>query len=116
MSVTLQVMIPEDTFRPQILNGLTVDVSERGMQVSIAALPLNLYSKLLSRPRNVRVAFDPPGGGDEIKLLGRISWIDYRKPKADERAGPCRLGVFFDAKDGCDLKPYSQFIAAIDPA
>lgn len=106
----LQVLIPEDTFQPQRLNGNTVDVSARGMQVDVANLDIELYTKLIARTRHVRVAFSDSGGETEIKLTGRIAWIDYRKTKASQKTGPCRIGIFFDDQEGIDLTQYTHFI------
>lgn len=115
IEVSLHILIPEDTFAPQKLDGKTVDVSARGMQVGIDGLPHDLYAKLLARTRHVRVMFRTPVVERQIKITGRISWIDYRKPKADKQSGPCRIGIFFDVVDGIDLGPYTEFIGCIRP-
>lgn len=111
VSVTVEILIPEDTFRPHGLSGHTIDVSLNGMQVVLDELRVDLYSRLLSRPRHVRISFRSPVNGESIKLTGRIAWIDYRKPKASDASGPCNLGVTFSEKDdGVDLTRYSQFL------
>lgn len=113
--IKLNIMIPEDTFRPQNLSCRTIDVSAKGMQVSVQNLHIDLYTKLLARPRNARVSFTPPGETKEILAMGRISWIDYCKPKAAEQTGPCRFGIFFADTEGPDLKAYTAFIDSIEP-
>ena len=112
--VTVEIMIPEDTFRPHGLAGHTVDVSNNGMQVILDALRVDLYSRLLARPRHVRVTFRNPVNGEQVKLTGRIAWIDYRKPRASDAAGECNLGIVFSQKeDGVDLRQYFDFIEGI---
>lgn len=114
LSVTVEILIPEDTFRPHGLSGHTVDVSLHGMQIVLDALRVDLYSRLLARPRHVRISFRSPVNGETIKLTGRIAWIDYRKPKASDASGPCNLGVTFSEKeDGVNLTQYSQFLKGV---
>lgn len=112
--VTVEILIPEDTFRPHGLSGHTVDVSSNGMQVVLDALRVDLYSRLLARPRHVRVMFRSPVNGGQIKVTGKIAWIDYRKPRATDAAGECNLGIVFSPKeDGVDLSQYADFIKGI---
>lgn len=112
--ITVEILIPEDTFRPHGLAGHTLDVSLHGMQLVLEALRVDLYSRLLARPRHVRVTFRSPVDGEQIKLTGRIAWIDYRKPRASDAAGQCNLGVIFSEKDdGVDLTQYGRFIDGI---
>jgi len=114
MAITVEILIPEDTFRPHGLGGHTVDVSNNGMQIVLDALRVDLYSRLLARPRHVRVTFRNPVNGEQVKVTGRIAWIDYRKPRASDAAGQCNLGVVFSERnDGVDLSQYSDFIKAI---
>jgi hypothetical protein len=87
------------------------------MQIVLDALRVDLYSKLLARPRHVRLSFRSPANGETVKLTGRIAWIDYRKPKASDASGPCNLGVTFSEKeDGVDLTQYSQFLKTVQPS
>jgi hypothetical protein len=112
--VTIEVLIPEDTFRPHDLLGSTLDVSTNGMQLRIDLLHVDLYSRLLARPRHVRMKFENPVTGEDIKITGRIAWIDYRKRRSGDTAGPCNIGVTFSAKDdGVNLTQYSRFIQEI---
>ncbi len=114
MPVSAEILIPEDTFRPHGLSGHTEDVSLTGMKIVLDALRVDLYSRLLSRPRHVRITFRSPASGEQIKLTGRIAWIDYRKPKASDAAGICNLGVVFSEKeDGVDLRQYAAFLDGI---
>jgi hypothetical protein len=112
--VAVEVLIPEDTFRPHDLIGRTLDVSANGMQVMIEALQVDLYSRLLARPRHVRVKFENPATGEGIKITGRIAWIDYRKRSSSDAHGPCSIGVTFSARDdGVNMTQYSHFIQDI---
>lgn len=116
LKITAEILIPEDTFRPHALEGHTLDVSSRGMQVQLDGLQGDLFSRLLVRPRHIRIAFDNPATGKQIKLTGRIAWLDYRKKNSSESAGPCNLGVAFSEKeDRVDLTAYADFIASIRP-
>jgi hypothetical protein len=115
MPVSAEILIPEDTFRPHGLSGYTQDVSLQGMQIVLDALRVDLYTRLLSRPRHVRITFRSPVSGEQIKMTGRIAWIDYRKPKASDAEGACHLGVIFSERDdGVDLRPYASFLDGLD--
>lgn len=114
MAATAEILIPEDTFRPHGLAGHTLDVSHNGLQIVLDALRVDLYSRLLARPRHVRVTFRSPVNGEQIKVTGRIAWIDYRKPRASDAAGACNLGIVFSERtDGVDLTQYAEFIQGI---
>lgn len=113
-AVAVEILIPEDTFRPHALDGRSMDVSLNGMQVTLGELRADLYTRLLARPRHARVTFENPATGETVKITGRIAWIDYRKRNSAEQSGPCNLGISFSEKDdGVNMTQYSRFIQDI---
>jgi len=113
MSVTLQVLFPEETFTPVTYTCKTHDVSLRGMRVVLDRLPLTLYNKLLSSTRYARISFTNALNGGKIKLTGRIVWLDYRKPRSTELNGLCYMAVSFDDRDNQDLTHFTEFVQGI---
>lgn len=109
-----QILIPEETFQPKDYIGNTLDVSRAGMRIRLADFELLFYTKLLMRPRYIRVKLDNPVGDFEIKITGRIVSIDYHKKNTADKSGDCNLGVFFDKNEGVDLASYVKFIEAIE--
>lgn len=108
--VSVEILIPEDTFRPQSFKGFTLNISEKGMQVALELLGSELYSKMLMRQRMARVALTHPATGRDMNVLGRIAWIDFRKSQSGQKAGDCCLGLTFSEKDGVNLSEYSKLV------
>jgi len=109
-TIQAQILIPEETFRPEEFRGRAIDMSMQGMKVCLHEFPLNFYNKLLTKTRYIRIQFENPFSGVEIKITGRIVSIDYHKPHATQRTGICFFGVHFDQADGADLTEYTSFI------
>lgn len=93
LPVKLQILIPEETFSPQILTGILIEVSRNGMRVRIDKLARELYKNLFAETRYVRVLFANPKSGDEGRAVGKVIWIDYRQTKAKASSGECILGI-----------------------
>jgi hypothetical protein len=108
MSIATQILFPEDTFSPVTCGGKTLDMSARGMKLYFDNFPLHFYIKLLARSRMARIRLEDPFDGTELKITGRIVWIDYHD-------GPCFMGLCFDEKDG-NLAPYLRLIENVRDA
>lgn len=109
--VTVEILIPEETFRPHALKGYTLNISVQGMQVALEEMDANLYTQMLARQRMARVSLEHPRQGKVIGVLGKVAWIDYRKGKKGETTGDCSLGIAFSEKvDGMDLTEYSEIV------
>lgn len=109
--VSVEILIPEETFRPHQLTGATLNVSLKGMQLMLDLLEASVYSKMLISQRMARVTIANPRSGNELKLTGRIAWIDFRNEKAGGTSGACFLGIRFSEKDdGTNLSQYSRFV------
>lgn len=109
--VTVEILIPEETFRPHGLKGFTLNVSAQGMQVALEKMDASLYSQMLARQRMARVSLTHPRKDKVIGVLGKVAWIDYRKGKNGDSAGDCSLGIAFSEKvDGVDLTEYSEIV------
>lgn len=116
LDLTLQILIPEDTFTPRGLDGTTMDISARGMKVSIPKLSGEMYTKLLKGTRYARVCFVNPVNDEQIKLTGQVAWFDFHKPSATTPNGTCYMGIQFDEKTGPALAQYEQLIHSLDAA
>jgi len=109
--VIVEILIPEETFRPHGLKGYTLNISVQGMQVVLEKMDSRLYSQMLARQRMARVSLNHPRKGKVIGVLGSVAWIDYRKGKNSETAGDCSLGIAFSEKvDGVDLTEYAEIV------
>lgn len=108
--VSVEILIPEDTFRPQTFTGFTLNISLKGMQVALELLGSELYAKMLMRQRMARVTLTHPGTGRAISLMGRIAWIDFRKSSSGQKTGDCCLGLTFSEKDGVNLGEYARLV------
>ena len=93
LDVKVLVLLPEQTFRPEEVDGYTADISERGMMIYLPGMDEPYYKKLLTQQRWAKVFLPPPQKVDMGPLIGKIVWIDY-----DARGSVpiCKMGVFFD--------------------
>lgn len=112
--VKAQILIPEETFQPREYGGNTVDVSKAGMRIRLGDVELAFYTKLLVRPRYIRVRLDNPVGDFEIKVTGQVVSIDYHKKNATDKTGDCFFGIFFDKGEGADLTNFVRLIDEIE--
>lgn len=113
MNVSLQILVPEETFTPIIYDCKTHDVSRGGMRVMIEKLPYMLYKKLLSTTRFARISFNDPFSDAKIKLTYRIVWLDYRKPDPAEKYGPCYMALAIEERDNQDMSGLTEFMHEI---
>ncbi len=115
LELTAQIVIPEETFKPEVFKGRTQDVSAAGMGIVLENLSQDFFKKLLPKSRYIRLNFNNPISNRAIKITGRIMSIDYHKPKAEEPTGRCFFGIYFDKNEGVDLSDYVRFVEAIRP-
>ena len=113
MRVSVRVLIPEETFQPRSLTGSSIDVAPGGMSVTVEEMPQDLYLRLLSDRRYIRIAFESPLDAEEVKITGRVVGIDFRKEKAAAPSGPCELRVLFEEGKSGDTGKYMAFISAM---
>ncbi len=111
-NLSLQVLIPEETLTPKGLNGRALDVSARGMRVAIDAMPAEIYRKLIRHKRLGRIVFSHPATGDQLKLTGRIRWVDFHQTAAEGASGSCFMGLAFEEEE-TDLSNYEKFVRSL---
>ncbi|MCL5270182.1 MAG: PilZ domain-containing protein [bacterium] len=111
--VDIQIIIPEDTFKPACLDGTTMDISGRGMKLWVEKMPDWLCRKLLAGVRYARLSFEDPGEHKMIKLTGRIIWIDRKRTDPDSIEISCMFGVFFDSHNDDTAEFYRNFVRNI---
>jgi hypothetical protein len=110
MSLSLQILFPEETFTPASFACRSYDVSITGMRVYFDKLPVEFYLKLLPKTRFARISFTDPFSGGEIKITGCIHWADYHRPETEDQCGSCYIGINFDDRDNRDLSRYREFV------
>ena len=93
--VVVDILIPEETFRPRQLLAESNDVSASGMNLTIEDMTQDLYSKLEGQSRHVRVSFTDGYTSERIRVIGRVVGTYYRKKKPSDVSGPCDLRVVF---------------------
>lgn len=111
--VSVQVLIPEETFQPRSMTGSSIDLAPGGMSVTVEEMTQDLYLRLLSDRRYIRIAFESPLDSGEVKITGKVVGIDFRKEKAAAPSGPCELRVFFEEGKSDDTGKYMAFISAM---
>jgi hypothetical protein len=107
LDVKVLVLLPEETFRPEEVDGYTADISERGMMIYLPDMGEPYYKKLLTQQRWAKVFLPPPQKVAMGPLIGKIVWIDY-----DARGSVpiCKMGVFFDNLTDDEKKTLSQLV------
>ena len=106
LPVSFGVVVPEDTFAPQVCDALVCDISAGGLMVAVR-LSENVYRNLLHATRYVRVAFKEEPNLPR-RLIGRAVYI---QPISQGEATEYRIGVSFDeisAEDRARLQAYVQ--------
>ena len=114
MPVSVRVLIPEDTFQQRSMNGSSIDLAPGGMSVTIEEMTQDLYLRLLSDRRYIRIAFESPLDAEEVKITGKVVGIDFRKEKAAAASGPCELRVLFEEGKSGDMRKYKAFFSAMN--
>ncbi|GAB4321573.1 MAG: hypothetical protein Kow0059_16230 [Candidatus Sumerlaeia bacterium] len=92
--VKVELMIPEETFRPQALNGTIRNISCRGMLVTLYEMEQSLYRKMLAAQRYMKVYLDHQDSNLSLDIVGKIVWVDYHS-NAQPRVF-CNVGLYFD--------------------
>lgn len=106
-----KILIPEATFQPHLLPGQTVNLSDLGMKIIISDIGKALFRDMLGGKRYIRVAFKEPFGNKEVKITGKIVWMDYFNPsKQQDELGPCVVGLDFSEGKDAHNKDYLEFI------
>lgn len=114
--VNVGILIQEETLRARQFAGLTVDASRRGMKIQILSLPQGVFRKLMASKRFIQVAFIDPTTEIEVKVTGKIAWMDYHnRERLSESSGACVVGVTFEELKPEDLADYNSFMSRVVP-
>ncbi|MCD6385990.1 PilZ domain-containing protein [Candidatus Sumerlaeota bacterium] len=73
----VSLVLPEDTFQPRDFQGTILDISYGGVKVVVKGLEKELFKKLLRPQRYMKLRFFLPGERGEVKLIGRIVYLNY---------------------------------------
>ena len=107
LDVKVLVLLPEETFRPEEVDGYTADISERGMMIYLPGMDEPHYKKLLTQQRWAKVFLPPPQKVAMGPLIGKIVWIDY---DARGNLPICKMGVFFDTINEEEKKTLRELV------
>lgn len=86
-------LLPEETFNPYALAGRAMDLSLRGVRLSLPEFPQELYGQLLKGPRYAKVLITPEGEEPLPALHGRVAWVDHRWSSGSSET---QLGIEFE--------------------
>ena len=115
LPVSLDVLIPEQTFTPRRLTGKTNDLSAGGMFLTVDDMPQELYREMIGDPRYVRIAFTDTLNSTEVKVTGKVIGLDTQV-RPGEGSASCNLRVSFPKKAGPAIRPYLEFVKHIEPS
>lgn len=73
----VSLVIPEETFQPRDFQGTILDISYGGVKVKVKGLEKELFVKLLRPQRYMKLRFILPDNRTEVKLIGRIVYLNY---------------------------------------
>ena len=91
IEVEIEVVFPEETFRPKKKGGHTLNISECGMKIMMFDVPESFYKKMLSPIRHAKIGFTLPTTKKHKVLHGKMVWFDYNFQKEE-----CTFGICFE--------------------
>ncbi len=83
-NVTVQFIIPDQTFTPMKFNAVAEDISLLGMRVKSQDVSKEQYTELLRSMPYARVFLKLPHVEETIRLHGQIVWAKFNRPDEDE--------------------------------
>ena len=98
--IYVQIIIPEDTFKPKFFQGNALNISLNGMLISITDMELDLYKKLLHPNRYIKVQLPDSPSDLPSQLIGKVVWMDYH---VSTKPDYCNVGLYFE-----NLEPEAQ--------
>lgn len=113
LPVSIEILIPEDSFTPHLFSGISVDFGLWGMSFTVSDIVEDLYHKLLTEPRTIRVAFISSLDHKEIKITGKVVGIEFRSNEDRNEPGPGDFRVFFESGKSGDTTRYMAFINSL---
>ncbi len=91
----LTILIPEETFSPNIVRCVATDVSLSGVRLKTYQLNKNDYLSLIKTVHFAKVVIELPYSQEPLNARASIVWVEYHEPKGGE--GPyCILGLKFE--------------------
>ncbi len=109
IEVEIEVVFPEETFRPKRKGGQTLNISERGMKIMMFDVPESFYKKMLSPIRYAKISFTLPATNKHKVLHGKMVWLDYNSQKEE-----CTFGICFETITPEDQKDMHDFIGTLE--
>jgi hypothetical protein len=103
---SFSIVVPEETFSPQVHPAIVCDVSERGAMV-VADFPEATYRALLTATRYCRLKFlDEPQLPDRV-----IGKAVYFQPVTKPGRVEYKVGLFFEEMPPAALERLRRFVA-----
>lgn len=107
----VELMFPEETFRPKPMNGIVKNFSKRGMLIFIAGVDQDMYRKLLARQRYMKVYLSVPESELSLEAVGKIVWVDYHANAKPEVF--CNVGLFFENLVPAEERQLDSLLASL---
>ncbi|MBI1784284.1 PilZ domain-containing protein [Candidatus Sumerlaeota bacterium] len=106
----VQILFPEVTFSPIILDGTISDLSVDGARVKVVNLTNKDYIRILQGPRLCRLVCTFTGAEFPSRLFGKILNFEIRGKMAE--GGHCILGINFGENEEHDQNALREFLIA----
>lgn len=110
-AIKVEIMIPEETFRPQAINGILKNFSKSGMLIYIDGIDQNLYRKMLVKQRYMKAHLQVPEMDFSLEIAGKVVWVDYHTDGIPEPF--CNVGLTFEPITSPEAKQMDKLIANI---
>ncbi len=100
----LTILVPEETFTPQVVRCVATDISMSGMRLKSYQLGKNDYLQMLKGLRHAKVALDLPYLDAPLQVRAMIVWVEYHDGTGKDRQEHCLLGLSFTHRDDSVLQ------------
>jgi hypothetical protein len=91
LKAVFSIMVPEDTFQPQMYDAVVSDLSERGAMVNVG-LPDDTYRQLIHKTRYCRIGLTEEDPDLPHRIIGKAVWIQ----RESSDVNTYRIGLYFD--------------------
>ncbi|MBI1785024.1 hypothetical protein HYR69_07755 [Candidatus Sumerlaeota bacterium] len=108
LQTQVQILFPEATFTPVVLNGLILDLSLEGTRINAFNLSTSDYSKIIRGPRLCRMICTFPADQTPTRLFGKILNFEIHGKVAE---GCCLLGINFGENEEKDIARLKEFLS-----
>lgn len=105
----IYIVLLEETSRPQRRTGIIVDLSLHGLKVFLPDVDPDFEKKLMRSDRYMRVSFFSPIDEIEVRLTGRIVWLNYSSKERRLEAA-----MLFEELQTLEVKALKSILLALE--